>query len=505
MASFSRTDLPSALHGATEWSESPIQTEDGLLDLLRTQPQIKKELVRRANPPLLEGGRPRLPGKWPLAYLLFVASREPTIKRWWKRTDTRIWQRCGFITGPKYDTVHHHFARLEEHAEDYRWAASELIAVAVRESGGLVGRDIHVDGTEAETNSRLFHDCADGGCPRGIKTGKSPLSKAPTPLAQEARQRGAEQLPGSDSSSEALQVQSLPEGTKRIKLSNGCWYRTSDPSAGVRVYAGPRGHGAKRFWLGFNNMKAIDHYTGAVLATWTVPADVNESSAYPHLLNQVIENSGQVPRAVAGDRGLSINSVFETNTKLGVASVFPWRAANGSEQRENAGTKHYDRHGIPLCQKCQGPGRFVRFAAGDNPRLWFECQAGCGPGSVVCSRGWRYLLPLWRTEEAYLALRHSHGHYEKAHWRWRDQWLVGPDSVTNRPRRRGIACQQLRGQAALLLEWLVVCWRQGWLGNPRENENKSFKNRAWRQAERLFRARDKLGLTRPPVARARTG
>ena len=505
MASFSRTDLPSALHGATDWSESPVQTEDGLLDLLKTQSKIKKELIRRANPPLLEGGRPRLPGKWPLAYLLFVAAREPTVKRWLKRTDTRIWQRCGFVGKPKYDTVHHHFARLEEHAEAFRWAATELIAVAVRESGGLVGRDVHIDGTEAETNSRLFHDCPDGTCPRGIKRGKSPLSKAPTPLAQEARQKGAEQLPDSASASEALESQPLPEGAKRIKLSNGCWYRCSDRSAGVRVYAGPRGHGAKRFWVGFNNLKAVDHFTGAVLATYTVPADVNESSAYPHLLNQVIENAGQIPRAVVGDRGFSLASVFETNTRMGVASVFPWRKVKENEDRDSVGTKHYDCHGIPLCQKCQGPTRFVRFRAEPTPRLWFDCLAGCGPGSVVCSRGWRYLLPLWRTEEAYLALRHSHDHYEKVHWNWRDRWLVGPDSNTIRPRRRGIACQQLRAQAALLLEWLIVCWRQGWLGNPRVNMKEAFKTRAQQQVERLFRSRERRGLTRPPVARARTG
>ena len=505
MGSFRRTDLPVALHGAADWSDSPVQTEDGLLDLLRTQPQIKKELLRRANPALLEGGRPRLPGQWPIAYLLFVASREPTIKRWLQRTDKRIWRRCGFISRPKYDTTHHHFAQLEEHAEDFRWAASELIALAVRQSGGLVGRDVHVDGTEAETNSRLFHDCHPGQCPRGIDRGKSPLSKAPTPLAQEERQRGAEQLPAGSSASEALEVQPLAEGAKRIKLSNGCWYRTSDRTAGVRVYAGPRGHGAKRFWLGFNNLKAVDHFTGAVLATWTVPADVNESSAYPHLLNQLIENTGQVPRAVVGDRGFSLGPVYETNTKLGIASVFPWRKVNQNEQRETVGTEHYDQHGIPRCKKCQGPGRFVRFQAGEKPRLWFDCQAGCGQGSVVCSRGWRYLLPLWRTEEAYLALRHSHSAYEKAHWNWRDRWLVGPDSVTNRPRRRGIACQQLRAQAALLLEWLIVCWREGWLGNRRQNTEKSFKNRARRQVERLLRYRERRGLTRPPVARARTG
>ena len=495
-----RTDLPVALNGALDWSGGPTQTEDELLDLLNSQKKLKRELKRATCPPQIEGGRPRLPGQWAVAYLLFVASSEPTISRWHNRTSKRIWQRCGFRSKPKYDTVHHHFARLEGHPGAVRTAASTLMMLAVKKSGGKVGRDIHVDGTEAESNTRAYHDCEPGTCPRGKPPGRSPLAKAPTPTAQEERQQEAGEIPGTESHTlDPVEVQNR-RGGKRVKQKNGCWYWISDPSAGIRVHSGPRGR-VKRFWVGFNNMKAIDHYTGAVIANITVPADVNEASAYPSLLNQAMENTGVKPRGVVADRGFSLNQVFELNTKAGIASVIHWRKQKAGEKRDSVGTEYFDQHGIPLCQKCGGPTTQIRFAAGDNPRIWFRCDYGCGEGSIVCNKGWRYLLPLARTSEAYMALRHSHSHYEKAHWRWRDQWKVGPDNASNRPRRRGIECQELRGQAALLLEWLIVCHREGWLGGKRINTATEQVLRAKRQLERLLKARVKLGLHLKPADR----
>ena len=480
------------------------------MNLLASQPQLRDRLIQRATPPMIEGGRPRLPGHWPIAYLLFVASREPTFRRWWKKTNHRMWRRCGFVARPKYDTTHHHFARLEEHAEAFRLAAIELIERAVSGAEeGMIGRDIHIDGTEAESNARVYHACNPTTCPRGRGRGRSPIKKTPTPLSQAQRQREAAQEPGTET---GRVTNKAPDGVEGLyQMSTGCWYSTSDPTAGLRSYRSS-GRSADSMWVGFIHLKAVDHYTGSVLATVTIPANMNESKAYPELLNRVIENTGVVPRAVVGDRGFSVSEVFELNTRMGIASVFPWRKANGAENRDNVGTDHYDQHGIPKCQKCHGPSRFVRFSAKGTPRLWFECENGCGSGSVVCSRGWRYLLPLWRTEEAYLALRHAHSHYEKVHWRWRDTFLVGPDNATNRPRRRGIACQRLRSEAALLLEWLLVCWRQGWIDGRVRNENESFKRHAQRQLRRFERARARKGLDRPPIGwrlgitpRARTG
>jgi hypothetical protein len=96
-------------------------------------------MAASAKPPVKEGGRPRDAGCWPIAYLLFVISREPTIKRWCQKTDTRIWKRCRFKKRPKYDTVHHHFALLESFGDAYQNEAVRLMLHAVKESKGQVG------------------------------------------------------------------------------------------------------------------------------------------------------------------------------------------------------------------------------------------------------------------------------------------------------------------------------------------------------------------------------
>ena len=49
---------------------------------------------------------------------------------------------------------------------------------------------------------------------------------------------------------------------KRMKIGE-CWFRTLDIDAGIRAYMGPRG--AKRFWHGYYNQKAVCHFTGGVL------------------------------------------------------------------------------------------------------------------------------------------------------------------------------------------------------------------------------------------------
>lgn len=495
-----RHDLPQAINGAIDWSGSPIQTADGLLRLINGQPRLRDRLIRATNASSATvkgvGGRPRLPGHWSLAYLCFVVDREPALRRWHAETGSKLWRRCGFTQKPNYDTTHHHFALLEEHSDAFRVAASELIQRAVKNSDGLVGRDVHIDGTEAETNARLYHDCQpDDPCrrrsARSDGVSHSPAAKAPTTAAREQRQDLAAEVPGTEPQYAAT------ETTKRgrVRLSNGCYYRTSDPTAGVRVYRGR--NRTLRFWHGFNNLKAVDHYTGAVIATETISASVNEADAYPILLNKILENSGQTPRAIAGDRGFSLASVFELNTKVGIASVFPWRKHKPGEQREQIACDAHDEHGVPRCRKCGAATDFESFQAGEKPRLWYSCQAGCGRGSIVCSKGWRHLLPLWRTEEAYLALRKSHSSYERAHWRWREQWLVGPDNPNSRPRRRGLPCHELRAQAAMLVEWLLVCYQQGWLGAPKRNQNAPYKTRAKAAFRRLARARANRGLHLP--------
>jgi hypothetical protein len=211
-------------------------------------------------------------------------------------------------------------------------------------------------------------------------------------------------------------------------------------------------------------------------------------------------NLGTDPFAVAGDRGHATPAVYEHNTRRGVASVFPYRRKNGASPKQAEATAEWDEHGIPTCRHCDSGGDFVRFSVADGrPRLWFECSmpqsAACDRVQTIsCTKDFTRLLPLWRTMDAYAAMRESHGEYERVHHHERVRYLVGPDQLSIRPKRIGIGVQQLRSSAAMLLEWQRICLRQGWLGrNGRRASGYPHRPRGMQRS--LERRRQKLGRT----------
>jgi hypothetical protein len=80
------------------------------------------------------------------------------------------------------------------------------------------------------------------------------------------------------------------------------------------------------------------------------------------------------------------------------------------------------------------------------------------------------LLPLWRTDPVYLALRRAQEQYERLHRHTRDRFQVAGKDVQRRPKIIGIEWQQLRADVSTFLEWLRLCDRQGWLLAPARNE-----------------------------------
>jgi hypothetical protein len=102
----------------------------------------------------------------------------------------------------------------------------------------------------------------------------------------------------------------------------------------------------------------------------------------------------------------------------------------------------------------------------EKGRLWVKYKLPQTPNCQLrqplnCITNYRVYLPLQRDEEAYGALRQSHSNYEHKHRDVRIQYLVGPDCLALRPKRPGIACQQLRANVALIIEWLRVMLRWG--------------------------------------------
>jgi hypothetical protein len=187
-----------------------------------------------------------------------------------------------------------------------------------------------------------------------------------------------------------------------------------------------------------------------------------------------------------------------------VGSVFPFRQKGGSAPKKREPTALFDEHGIPKCRHCGGETQFVRFAVvkkrsrskdgvdEGQGRLWFRCRMGSpacgGEQTVLCATSLCDLLPVWRTEEAYAAMRVSHQSYEHKHRDLRIQYLVAPDCLALRPKRPGMAWQQLRSSAAVFVEWLRVMQRAGW-GKTKSKVGPPTETKGGDMVKRLLRVR----------------
>lgn len=471
--------MPVVLKGATRfigepqladelWAVRELKRHQRWLDKLLTDTDLERNW-----------GRPRLPGHWALAYLAFVGSRQVDIEPWWAMSSAGVWLECGFSAKPSYQAVWKRFAELEQATGAFHEAATLVIRRAVRKSDGKVGRAIHIDATEAESNAVLAHDCRDGeACARQARRRARGLPlrvgrlHADDERARRHARHGKEVEAEDAATAEAMRdvVYDSERGVLRMRRG-GCWYRTRDATAGYRICM--QGAHIKKGWFGFLDHKVIDHYTGGTLLHKFEKATVQDYHTYPELLDGVIETLGRTPVAMMADRGLATRSVYELTTRKGIATVIPSRGRRATDQDS------YDRHGIPRCRHCGGETHFVRFNHQPTPRLWVRCLIPSQPGcqreqTISCSTDWKRLLPLWRTEPAYAAYRQAHQTYERVHHHQRQRYKVAGDTHAIRPKRIGVGCQQLRANAAGLIEWLRICHREGWLGCPRTNRDDEF-------------------------------
>lgn len=507
-------------------------------------------------------GRRREPGRWAWLYLDFVVSDAVDVQAWYDRSDESVWELAGFTRKFSYPVTYERFTELEERWPAYEAAAGLLIRHA-RQFEPQVGMYLHVDSTEAETHAAFVHDCTvEEGCPWAIEdaarrarhanrrrelaaaaeeeppdrldlseldtltatddgdddadddgeaaeqsptpsSGKRPPlrpDRVPTAVQRSERQKQAEEAPEDGRDYGVAQEVVLGPDFVRVRVGNH-WYRSLDPTAGCRAYKGKHRQ-TVRFWHGFYNTKMTDHYTGAPVVIGLYSASQQEYNCYEDMLDRATAVLGEPPRAVVGDRGYSVTKVFRLNTSRGVASVFFWRKSNASDKRTDGAL--VDRHGVPRCKHCGAPCEFVRFHHEPTPRLWVRCLAGrtpecVGEQSLACSRNWRALLPLWRDDPVYMELRRTHQEYEATHDYWRDRYKVGPSSLGQRPKRRGRDWQQLRASAALFVEWLRICYREGWLGDERSNlkQPRCTMEKGTEAALSLRQFRTRIGLNAP--------
>ena len=515
-----RFQSPDRLPGATEFSkDDELRGSMNTVRLLKSQPWVWDALRKACE---LENGyaRKREPGHWELAAVAFVASKHVDIQPWWDETTDELWRECGFTSKPPYMRVWRRLRELETVCENFLNAASVVIQ-RCRHHDKRVMAHVHFDFTEDETHAALIHDCQpDEECAyreevtrygrrRAAPGHAIRPERAKTATARKDREaRNAED----PETSKRRDKESLPEkviivqrGTRTIKRirQRGCWYRTRDTGAGIRAYGTERK--ATRFWHGYYGGKAIDHFTGGVIPS-VDNASTQEYYIFPELYDKVTEMVGEAPETATGDKGLSMRSCFEHATKNGTAPVFPWRAHNMGNGRERHDEITHDRHGVMRCKHCGGPMSQVRFSAQEEkPRLWFQCMIGVTPEcakvqTISCSKDWRALVPLARTEPLYHELKQSHQTYEGVHDYWRDRYKVCADELGVRPKVVSRDWHRLRANVACLIDWLRIASKNGWLGSARTARKigkRKFRERGQRAAASLAGMRVRMGLAQP--------
>ncbi len=113
-----------------------------------------------------------------------------------------------------------------------------------------------------------------------------------------------------------------------------------------------------------------------------------------------------------------------------------------------------------------------RFESKKTARVMFRCPLSStkkcrGIQSMNCSRALRRLIPIWRTSPIYRVLHSQVGNTKHVHGNWRTWFSSGGKTLRDRRRRVGLACRQLRARAALLIQWVGVLMRQGWISRRR--------------------------------------
>jgi len=321
-----------------------------------------------------------------------------------------VWREAGFGDWlPSYQTVWLRFDELERcgFAAAMRAAADLTIQHACRHED-RIGRDISVDATSYAAHARLVHCCPDREECRRRSRFPQVLNAANGETVEKRRHRDAKRAPeeveGGELDNRLRQLpdddprrDALPEGP-RYYLQQGHVYRSLDATAGARMYED------KDFWLGGLLMASVDVFMGAPLAVNPIAADQSEALNYEGLLERTRSATGRMPDRATGDRAYSFRSVFELNSTLGIASVFPWRKPNGSvTSREEVDRDEFDRHGIPRCRHCGGPGTLKGAGLGfhqprGEPVLRFRCKLGLTAGcnaiqQISCSIDPRTLVP----------------------------------------------------------------------------------------------------------------
>jgi hypothetical protein len=89
--------------------------------------------------------------------------------------------------------------------------------------------------------------------------------------------------------------------------------------------------------------------------------------------------------------------------------------------------------------------------------------ACAGVQQLPCELEWLKVSPLSRLLEVAQAILERHGCMERIHRHARQRYAIAGKSIAGRLNRAGLGAQRLRVAVSLLLLWVRLCLRNGWL------------------------------------------
>lgn len=466
-----------------------------LMRTIQSTPRLRKkrEAIDKAIADQHHGPhRPRKGGDTIAAYMNFTLSAHVDIEPWWAKVDVSLWREWLFEfdndEGPPYARLYSRFAELENFWEELRDLAEEAIRICA-ERDPRIGQLTTLDGTEQITTAALYHVCTIEECPTGRggenvagAYGKQPRDmKLSSDDATECRHDAEDHRIPEDHEhlvrDEALRdllagkiddAYIVPaEGRKperlRFRTSSGHWWETRDRFAGVRYYAAKNG-GRGKFWHGRLQVKLTDHFTGAPICIIDIPAGTNESKALKPMVTRACDVLDRPPLGLSTDSAHWFDETSNWLARRGCQHI-------GGDRRNALEPELVDDLGGVHCEHCNGLAPQQSYSDKQYPVGKYLCQHqladDCGGEfRVAVSHAPRRLgpIPASRPEYHYMDLCHSN--LENVNRTHRRRYHTAQKHYDHAPKRVSRFVQTLRAQMGLLIEWLRIGLRLGYLEMP---------------------------------------